>query len=55
MCVKEDRKVAESNTKRYIKRLIQIPIAVTFWGSVIVLVYVRALYNNVYDKEPTEH
>jgi len=40
--------MAESNTKRYIKTLLQLPIGIAFWGSVVALVYARVLYDNLY-------
>jgi len=43
--------MSESNTKRYIKKLLQLPTNITFWGTIIALVYIRVLYNNVYSNK----
>jgi|1_EtaG_2_1085319.scaffolds.fasta_scaffold42507_1 hypothetical protein len=39
--------MAESNTKRYIKTLIQLPMGIAFWGTVVVLVYANVVYHNI--------
>jgi len=39
--------MAESNTKRYIKPLIQLPIRIAYWTTVVALVYATVLYHNI--------